>query len=1145
MRNLPYFDSLLVGLIKIVCILIMVAFYTIAERKVMASIQRRLGPNVEGGTFGLFQPIADGLKLGIKELIIPSRASNIIFIGAPCLIFILSTITWSLFPFWVSTSNNFEIIQEFIVFSGFYNGRFVSSTHFSVIFLLALSSLNVYGIILGGWSSNSKYAFLGALRSAAQMISYEVSIGLTILPVVILSSSFNFVEIVHFQTNTIWYCFQLFPCAVIFFISMLAETNRAPFDLPEAEAELVAGYNVEYSSMVFALFFLGEYSSMLIMCCFFSILFLGGWSFPILTDIFSIFGILIFSIKILLISTSFIFVRAALPRYRYDQLMNIGWINFLPFIIGFILFIISIISLFYSSSLLCLFSFFSTRYSHNEMKKTGVYWHIICAIGFFMLWFLNCIYIIITKIIKMIKFINAYKQYNLFFIINLLCIMYILYILLSLISFIIILGFYSFSFLCIFAYFSIFFSLNTFSFLRPVATLLCVLLIFINLCFCFFNTGSELLLFIFLIVYLGALMMLSLFIIMLFDIRQINNPITWNLITLYFFIFIIFSLFKLIKNYLLIIINTGTFPWYGLFINDLSNLIVISSKLTGLLNFILLFLLEDTILVILLTIFLLFALIAAIAIVLQTKAYTIFTLFNTAVRLCFKIPNYIIHGLIYSIIWIIEIISIIFLFLFNIIIKLIILLNYIYGLNIINGFSIVFLIFSLPFIIFYLFLFTMMYVHTGNRKLRRYIQYKVLYKPLDLIIERWFRYCLVQYHKIFIKREPVQFAFIPRLWALIKRLILPLIKVDILIANNKIKEYIWHKYSKYMQPFFSWILKALQDKKPAQRNINIFAPWKRKNLPIVILENITLLETLRVAYFLPMICTSCLGFFILLGSFLILIFNSKVSTILNQRNAAFSSKIFYFHNYPKNVLKKPHLLANVTIYAFINFSFLKLPSKEKLYVILSCVFFIIFIINFYFFFNAILYIFIINAYDFYNNMLINTSPLMHYHLFKSVLFLIVIGCSLISIFSVLLTQWFHKILFCCFYCCIIILSLFIMILPKPLVDHLSAIWKSIYTKVSLGVLSLLILFWVFWYLSLSIDILIWTLISLSIFIFSCIKCINKELNIFKNRFISDLKNSNLDTYIGGFKSKLFDILFVMLTFWVLSLILFLLLIFLI
>jgi len=167
-------------------------------------------------------------------------------------------------------------LQDFFVFLGFYNGRFISNSYFSVIFLLALSSLNVYGIILGGWSSNSKYAFLGSLRSAAQMISYEVSIGLTVLPVIILSSSFNFVEIVFLQSSTIWYCFQLFPCALVFFISMLAETNRAPFDLPEAEAELVAGYNVEYSSMIFALFFLGEYSSMLIMCIFFCILFLGG-----------------------------------------------------------------------------------------------------------------------------------------------------------------------------------------------------------------------------------------------------------------------------------------------------------------------------------------------------------------------------------------------------------------------------------------------------------------------------------------------------------------------------------------------------------------------------------------------------------------------------------------------------------------------------------------------------------------------------------------------------------------------------------------------------------------------------------------------------------------------------------------------------
>lgn len=341
-----YFQSevLLVSLIKIVCILISVAYLTIAERKVMASIQRRLGPNVEGGPFGLLQPFADGLKLFIKEFVIPSRAHIFIYLLAPILIFMLSVIGWSVIPFYY----NYNFL---ISFSNFNSNNlkienwFVSDINYGIMFLLALSSLNVYGIILGGWASNSKYAFLGALRSAAQMISYEVSIGLTILPVILLAGSFNLSDIVLIQEKTIWFVFPLLPCAIIFFISMLAETNRAPFDLPEAEAELVAGYNVEYGSMAFTLYFLGEYSSMLLMSSFIVLLFFGGWLSPFSWLIPSLWIInpFIFAIKITFFGFAYIIVRAAFPRYRYDQLMDIGWKVFLPFTLGYLIFVASLL----------------------------------------------------------------------------------------------------------------------------------------------------------------------------------------------------------------------------------------------------------------------------------------------------------------------------------------------------------------------------------------------------------------------------------------------------------------------------------------------------------------------------------------------------------------------------------------------------------------------------------------------------------------------------------------------------------------------------------------------------------------------------------------------------------------------------------
>lgn len=339
---------LLIPLIKLVCILIAVAYFTIAERKVTAAIQRRVGPNIEGGPFGLIQPIADGLKLFIKEFIIPSHANIFLFVLSPLLIFTLSMSGWAVIPF----SFNLTYTQNFFIFDSFnffsiIENFFISDTNFGLLFILALSSLNVYGIILGGWSSNSKYAFLGALRSASQMISYEVSIGLTLLPVIILTGSFNLTDIVLMQSKTIWFIFPLFPSFIIFFISMLAETNRAPFDLPEAEAELVAGYNVEYGSMAFALFFLGEYSSMLLMSTLIVLLFCGGWLIPFFNfNIFNFIAPILFAIKIAFFCFCYILVRAAFPRYRYDQLMDIGWKIFLPFTLGFLIFLVSFLLIF-------------------------------------------------------------------------------------------------------------------------------------------------------------------------------------------------------------------------------------------------------------------------------------------------------------------------------------------------------------------------------------------------------------------------------------------------------------------------------------------------------------------------------------------------------------------------------------------------------------------------------------------------------------------------------------------------------------------------------------------------------------------------------------------------------------------------------
>jgi NADH-quinone oxidoreductase subunit H len=306
----------------IIPLLISVAYFTIAERKIMGIIQRRKGPNVIG-LVGLLQPLADGLKLFSKETILPSNSNVIIFLLAPILTFLLSLISWSVIPF-----------SDKLV---------LSDINVGILYLFATSSLGIYGIIMAGWSSNSKYPFLGALRSAAQMISYEISIGFIIVNVCVCAGSFNLNSIVIAQKN-IWFIVPLFPMFIIFYISMLAETNRHPFDLPEAEAELVSGYNVEYSAMTFALFFLGEYANMLLMSAFAAILFLGGW-LPLI-NIFPLNylpGSFWFSLKIIFGVVFFILTRATLPRYRYDQLMLIGWKCFLPLSLNYLIFTVGIL----------------------------------------------------------------------------------------------------------------------------------------------------------------------------------------------------------------------------------------------------------------------------------------------------------------------------------------------------------------------------------------------------------------------------------------------------------------------------------------------------------------------------------------------------------------------------------------------------------------------------------------------------------------------------------------------------------------------------------------------------------------------------------------------------------------------------------
>ncbi len=289
-------------------LLVAVAYLTYAERKVIGAIQLRKGPNVVG-PFGLLQPLADGLKLLVKETVLPTGSNKAVFLIAPILTFALSLVAWAVIPF-----------DE---------GWVLSDINVGVLYLFAISSLGVYGIIMSGWASNSKYAFLGGLRSAAQMVSYEVSIGFVLVAVLLSVGSLNLTKVVEAQRN-VWFVLPHLPIFVVFLISGLAETNRAPFDLPEAEAELVAGYNVEYSAMTFALFFLGEYANMILMSGMTTILFLGGWLAPF-NLVTPIPGIVWFVLKVALVLFVFLWVRATFPRYRYDQLMRLGWKVFLPF----------------------------------------------------------------------------------------------------------------------------------------------------------------------------------------------------------------------------------------------------------------------------------------------------------------------------------------------------------------------------------------------------------------------------------------------------------------------------------------------------------------------------------------------------------------------------------------------------------------------------------------------------------------------------------------------------------------------------------------------------------------------------------------------------------------------------------------------
>ena len=312
---LPLIIIVLKILAIVVPLLVAVAYVTYAERKVMSAMQLRQGPNIVG-PFGLLQPFADGLKLFAKEQILPAGANRALFYMAPMMTFFLALLGWAVVPF--------------------DTGLVLANINVGILYLFAISSLGVYGIIVSGWASNSRYAFLGGLRSAAQMVSYEVSIGFVIISVLLCVGSLNLTDIVLAQ-KTVWFVVPMLPMFVIFFISGLAETNRSPFDLPEGESELVAGFMVEYSSAPFALFFLGEYANMILVSAMTTILFLGGWLPPVdIAPLNWIPGPIWFALKIAFLLFVFIWVRATMPRFRYDQLMRLGWKVFLPFSLGWV-----------------------------------------------------------------------------------------------------------------------------------------------------------------------------------------------------------------------------------------------------------------------------------------------------------------------------------------------------------------------------------------------------------------------------------------------------------------------------------------------------------------------------------------------------------------------------------------------------------------------------------------------------------------------------------------------------------------------------------------------------------------------------------------------------------------------------------------
>ena len=309
------FEEVYKILFLLIPVLVSVAMIVWLDRRVWAFVQKRQGPNVVG-PFGLLQSLADALKYIFKEIIIPASSNKIIFILAPIITMTLALIAWAVIPFG--------------------EDQVLANINVGILYIFAVSSLGVYGIIMGGWASNSKYPFLGSIRSAAQMVSYEVSIGIIIINVLLCVGSLNLSDIVLAQQN-IWFIIPLFPMFVIFFISALAETNRPPFDLPEAEAELVAGYQTEYSGMMYAMFWLGEYANILLMCALGSILFLGGWLSPIDLYPFNLIpGAIWLILKILLLFILFALVKAVVPRYRYDQLMRLGWKIFLPFSLTYV-----------------------------------------------------------------------------------------------------------------------------------------------------------------------------------------------------------------------------------------------------------------------------------------------------------------------------------------------------------------------------------------------------------------------------------------------------------------------------------------------------------------------------------------------------------------------------------------------------------------------------------------------------------------------------------------------------------------------------------------------------------------------------------------------------------------------------------------